>query len=1233
MIRSSLTRYCGPLVVALSLYALLGSAISFCGWAFDVPRLTDWENHGISIQPNACVLLMLAAAGLLGLAFGRWRMGLVLGAVVGLVGGLTLAQYIVGADFGFNHQLLFGRPWGHGSTVTPGRVGPPASTSFTLLGAALLMLAAATRAGSSAAPRLRRWVPIVGLLICTIMLFSLLGYLFGAEQFYSLPGLSAIALQTSTMLLALAVALILLVPDQQPVLLLREQSGAGAIARLMLPAVILLPPLIVLARSAGYDAGWYDRGTSRTLGALAMMILMTGLMWMALMALRRREQRLDEQLRLNKSITDNATTALFILDEGQQCVFMNPAAEQLTGFTFAEVRERGGALHDIVHLTLPDGSPHSLCDCPIVRAFRTRNQMKGEEVFVHRDGHSYPVEFSASPLRDETGQARGTVIEVQDITARKQAEQELRQREERLQKMINIDAVGVLFFDRAGTMVDCNDAFLTMTGYSREEVTAGKYHWRDMTPPEYIEISQQQLEQFSRSGRIGPYEKEYFRKDGSRMWMLFAGADLGDGTIIEYCLDISAHKAAEEAVRRQSDMIRIINDNTEELIFMKDTEGRLTYANAATLRAIGRTPDTFAVLDRENFINPDEHAEIRGNDVRVVTTGEAIRTEEVYTSPDGVERVYLSTKNPLRNERGEIVGVVGVSRDVTDLKQAEHDLREALADTQLLQRLTMDMARPGSPHELYERLLDAAVEIMHADFASLQMLYPERGAAGGKGELCLLAHRGFPRQTAKYWEWVGADRASTCGIALLTGERCDVPDLPNDPRISGEDRAMYLEMEIRAVQTTPLIARDGHMLGAISTHWKTPRDPQMLSERDWRMLDVLAQHAADLLERVKTEQALRDADRRKDEFLATLAHELRNPLAPIRNGLHILRLAGTDAAAQEQLVEMMDRQVSHMVRLVDDLLEVSRITRGKIELRKETVELAAVIRSAIENASPAIEAAAHQLAISLPPTPVLLYVDPVRLTQVVANLLSNAAKYTEEGGQIWLTARQEEGQAVIAVRDTGTGIPAEMLPRVFDLFTQIDRTLGRAQGGLGIGLALVKSLIEMHGGSVAAHSDGPGRGSEFSVRLPILAKKELPLSDGKPPLELLQRASAGQRVLVVDDNRDAANTLAMLLRTLGLETRTAYDGPSALEAVRAYRPSAVFLDIGMPGMDGYAVAAQIRSEPQFQQVLLIALTGWEQEDDKQRSQQAGFDHHLVKPPAAKALQALLATLSEPDVSK
>jgi PAS domain S-box-containing protein len=378
----------------------------------------------------------------------------------------------------------------------------------------------------------------------------------------------------------------------------------------------------------------------------------------------------------------------------------------------------------------------------------------------------------------------------------------------------------------------------------------------------------------------------------------------------------------------------------------------------------------------------------------------------------------------------------------------------------------------------------------------------------------------------------------------------------------------------------------------------------------------------DVTERVRQADELREADRKKDEFLATLAHELRNPLAPIRNSLNLLGLSGERDPAARQIHEIMERQVNHMIRLVDDLLEMSRITRNKVELQKEPVELAAILRTAVEISQPLIDASRHQLAIALPPEPLTLDADAVRLGQVFANLLNNAAKYTPSGGQIWLSARQEGSEVVVSVRDSGKGIEPEMLQRVFDLFTQVDRSPSRNQGGLGIGLTLVKSLVESHGGSVVAKSPGLNQGSEFIVRLPLAANQRT--AAGKPAARAAAGALASRRLLVVDDNRDAANSLGRLLRVLGAEVQIAHSGAEALELLEKFRPVTVLLDIGMPGMDGYEVAQRVRERFDASEVLLIALTGWGQEEDRRRSQAAGFDHHLVKPVDHGVLLTLLA---------
>ena len=387
----------------------------------------------------------------------------------------------------------------------------------------------------------------------------------------------------------------------------------------------------------------------------------------------------------------------------------------------------------------------------------------------------------------------------------------------------------------------------------------------------------------------------------------------------------------------------------------------------------------------------------------------------------------------------------------------------------------------------------------------------------------------------------------------------------------------------------------------------------------------------DVSERVRAEAALADADRRKDEFLATLAHELRNPLAPIRNALEMMHLDG-GPLTQADARGIIERQLRQLVHLVDDLLDVSRISQGKVELRRQRVDVVDAVRAAVETSRPLIAAGRHELTVQLPPAGELVVeADLTRLTQVIANLMNNAAKYTPERGRITVAAeRSGAAEALVQVHDSGVGIPAEMLPRVFDLFAQVDRSLDRAQGGLGIGLALVRKLVEMHGGRVQAHSEGLNCGSTFSIRLPLLAPStRLPEQSSPAGAALHAGGDNGIGVLVVDDNVDSAQSMAQLLAILGYRTWTAHDGQEALQVAGDRRPQAVILDLGLPKLSGLDVACRIRAQAGWgETVLLVALSGWGQEEDRERTHEAGFDHHFVKPVDIDELVAVLAQVRQ-----
>jgi signal transduction histidine kinase len=559
------------------------------------------------------------------------------------------------------------------------------------------------------------------------------------------------------------------------------------------------------------------------------------------------------------------------------------------------------------------------------------------------------------------------------------------------------------------------------------------------------------------------------------------------------------------------------------------------------------------------------------------------------------------------------------------LRASQSQLEAELADTKRLQELSAALVHEHeAPASLFDTILDTAAALMGSQFASMQLLDSSRGHGP---ELRLLAARGFAPDALEGWDWVTPTSRTSCGEALRTGVRIVVRDVEADdaPGEVREHDASYRRNGIRAMQTTPLINRAGRILGMISTHWRHPHQP---SERSLRLLDILARQAADFIERTQAEDALRrsqvdlqEADRRKDEFLAVLAHELRNPLAPIRTGLDLIRAMGDSPDAVRQVREMLQRQVGHMVRLIDDLMEVSRITSGTIRLQRVVAPLADLVNTAIETHRAALEAARIRLTVDLPAEPVWLDVDPTRLVQVLSNILHNAVKFTGADGCVTIAARVTRvhgttGPVEIAIADSGAGIAPDMLGRVFDLFTQDKASATRPQPGLGIGLALSRRLVEMHGGSIDAHSDGPGRGSTFTIRL--LASTAEPAAKADRPLNGLRLA---RRVLVVDDNEDAANAMAILVDVLGGESRVAFDGESGVREALDFCPDIVLLDIGMPGMNGYEACRRIRAE-RGRDLTLVALTGWGHDRDRAEAMQAGFDAHLTKPTDLDALRRL-----------
>jgi PAS domain S-box-containing protein len=870
--------------------------------------------------------------------------------------------------------------------------------------------------------------------------------------------------------------------------------------------------------------------------------------------------------------------ALRFADQEIAVILLDVRMHGLDGFETAKlIRSSATTRHTpIIFLTAYDDNRHSLEEAyalgavdylvkPLVPVI-LRAKVAG---FVELFKKTQAVELQAKQLRQ---------LERQEFAQRLAEENaRLKDSENRYRRLFDSAKDGILILDaQSARITDANPFIGELLGYSHADLM-GKELWeiglfkdiaeckaavRELQEKHYIRYQDLPLE--TKTGRRSEVE------------VVSSVYSEGHRQVIQCNIrDITERKQVEVALRESEQRFRALFELGPVAVYSCDVSGVIRDFNRRAVDLWGREPkqgDTderfcgsFKMCRPDGSLMPHDQcpmAEVLSG--RIPGTHDA---EVLIERPDGSRVTVVVNIRALKNECGEVTGALNCFYDITGRKQAGDLLRESE------QRIASLIE--SSNDAIISKSLDGIILSWNAAAERLFGYTPEQ-ALGHPISLIIPAGR--------------ADEEERIIASLRGGEQVEQFETE---RVRSDGQTVQVSLTI-----SPIKDAAGRVVG-------------------------ISKIARDITNQMRLQAELREADSRKNEFLAMLAHELRNPLAPIRNAVQILRLTGADAQAINSATEIMERQLGQMVRMVDDLLDVNRISRGKIELRKGRFELASAVHQAVEAARSLY--ANHELTVTLPPEPIFLIADPTRLAQVVGNLLNNACKFTDNGGRISLTVEQECEQAVIRVRDSGIGIAADQLPRIFDLFVQVDTSLERSVSGLGIGLTLVRTLVEMHGGTVEVHSAGVGQGSEFVVRLPMIAQTAKP-----PPEPTVSEPTStkGRRILVVDDNRDSAISLARLLKLAGNETHTAYDGLEAVETAATFRPDLVLLDIGLPKLNGYDACRRIREKPWGKSMMLVALTGWGQEEDRQKTREAGFDSHLVKPVELSALMNLRA-LSEP----
>lgn len=897
--------------------------------------------------------------------------------------------------------------------------------------------------------------------------------------------------------------------------------------------------------------------------------------------------------------------AVIATDADGRVRFLNPIAESLTGWH--EDEARGQPIHSVFHII--NERTRQVVENPVHKVLETGRivGLANHTVLIARDGAERAIDDSAAPIQGTGGNVEGVVLVFRDVTEQRKVEQSTRF----LASIVESSDDAIIGKDVNGIVTSWNRAAERMFGYSADEMIGLPI--AVLAPPDRADEMPAILDRIRQGERIKHFDTVRRAKDGRLVPISLTISPIKDedGNIIgasKIARDISERKSTEAALRDERARLHATLIGIGDAVIVADAQGNVTLTNPVAQSLTGWSEEqaegrplheVFRIVNEATR----EAVESPVDKVLREKTIIGLANHTTLIAKDGTELPIDDSGAPIYDADGNIAAVVLVFRDISDRRQAEERLR-------LLWEAASVLLTSNEPDtmlcELFARIgphlgLDIYFNYLVSDAGdSLELV----SCAGVSDEIAAkIARLEFGK--------------AICGTVALQRQpivaiHIQQSDDPNTQLVKS--------LGMQAYACMPLQVGDD-LFGTLSF---ASRGRDEFDEKELSFMRTICQYVAVAYARLRLVQRLREADRRKDQFLATLSHELRNPLAPIQTGLELMKMARQDATAIAEAQATVERQVKQMVRLVDDLLDVSRIASAKIVLQKEHVDMADIARNAVDAIRPLIDEQQQQLTVSIPKEPIYLNVDPIRVAQAVANLLSNASKYSDKAARISLTAEQRDGEVIIGVRDDGIGIDAEQLPRVYEMFFQSKPSLERSQGGLGIGLSLVKGLVELHGGSIEAMSAGAGRGSEFRIRLPVdgpvVFRSEEPTKDQDE-----SRNIPRLRILVVDDNRDAANVLAKTLQLMGHDTHTTYDGVEGVHAAASLRPDVILLDIGLPKMNGYEAARHIRAQRWGKQMRLIAISGWGREEDKRRAIEAGFNHHLTKPINIDRLQTVLAS--------